>query len=285
MSRPKVALIAGAAHGGTTIPNMILGQHPAIFATGKLRDFPDGDVFSEHKVCALGDRSCWECSCGELAMYCPFWKEVRERYAPFRNRPDAEKLPELFRLILELSGREFVGDVTHNVGYARRLAGIRGIDLYLIHVVRDGRGVVNSRLRKDHNMGLLDRTGWRHTRRVIRLSRRWARQLHELAALQRQLGARAVRISHEALCADPRATLRTVGACLGLEFDAIGAALGSGQPFRPIPHLIRGNANLRLDNEVVLRSEPAVLTELNALDRAVFRVASRLPVFGGQEGV
>lgn len=282
MPRPKVALIAGAAHGGTTIPNMILGQHPAIFATGKLRDFPDGDVFSENKVCAPGDRSCWECSCGELAMHCPFWKEVRERYAPFRDRPDAEKLPELFGLILELSGREFVGDVTHNVDYARQLLAIGGIDLYLIHVVRDGRGVVNSRLRKDHNMGLLARSGWQHTRRVIRLSRRWARQFHDLSRLERQMGARAVRVTHESLCRDPRATLRPVGECLGLDFNAIGAALASGQPFAPIPHLIRGNANLRLGKDVVLRSEPTVLTELGTLDRAVFQVASRVPVFGNR---
>ena len=281
MSQPKVALIAGAAHGGTTIPNMILGQHPAIFATGKLRDFRDGDVFSADKVCALGDRSCWECSCGELAMHCPFWKEVRERYAPFRDRPAAEKLPELFRLILELSGRQFVGDVTHNVGYARQLLEIRDIDVYFIHVVRDGRGVVNSRLRKDHNMGLLARSGWRHTRRVIRLSRRWARHLRDLAQLEQQLGARAVRITHEALCADPQTTLRPVGECLGLDFTEIGAALASGQPFRPLPHLIRGNANLRLDTNVVLRHAPAALTEMNVLDRAVFRVASKLPILGG----
>lgn len=280
MSRPKVALIAGAAHGGTTIANLMLGQHPEIFATGKLRDFPDGDVFSKDKICAPGDRSCWECSCGELAMHCPFWMDVRERYARLADRPVEERLPELFRMILELSGRSFVGDVTHNVGYARQLMEINGIDLYLIHMVRDGRGVVNSRLRKDYNMGLLEKAGWRHTRRVIKLSRRWLRHHHALAALERQLGPKAVRISHEDLCSNPRATLQPVGECLGLDFDAIGAALGSGEPFRPVPHLIRGNANLRLGNEVVLKYEPTVLTRMSGLDQAIFQIASKLPVLG-----
>ncbi|MDH3901112.1 MAG: sulfotransferase [Gammaproteobacteria bacterium] len=280
ISRPKVALIAGAAHGGTTIANMILGQHPEIFATGKLRDFPNGDVFSEDKVCAPGDRSCWECSCGELAMYCPFWQEVRERYARLADQPIEERLPELFRMIIELSGRQFVGDVTHNVGYARQLMEIKGIDLYLIHVVRDGRGVVNSRLRKDYNMMLLKKAGWRHTRRVVKLSRRWLRQHHALAALEQQLGPKAVRISHEDLCINPRTTLQPVGACLGLDFDSIGAALGAGEPFRPVPHLIRGNANLRLGKEVVLKYEPTLLTRMSGLDQAIFRLASKLPVLG-----
>ncbi|UCC56914.1 MAG: sulfotransferase [Gammaproteobacteria bacterium] len=280
MSRPKVALTAGAAHGGTTIANMILGQHPEIFATGKLRDFPDGDVFSEDKVCAPGDRSCWECSCGELAMHCPFWLEVRERYARLADWPIDKRLPELFRMITELSGRPFVGDVTHNVGYARQLMEISGIDLYLIHVVRDGRGVVNSRLRKDYNMGLLQKTGWRHTRRVIKLSRRWLRQHHALAALEKQLGPKAVRISHEDLCINPRATLQPVGECLGLDFDSIGAALGAGEPFGPVPHLIRGNANLRLGKEVVLKYEPSNLARMSGLDQAIFGLASKLPVFG-----
>ena len=280
MSKPRVALIAAAAHGGSTIANLTLGQHPEIFATGKLRDFPDGDVFSKDKICAPGDRSSWDCSCGELAMHCPFWKEVRERYARFADRPVEERLPELFRIIIELSGRSFVGDVTHNVGYARQLLEIEGIDLYLIHVVRDGRGVVNSRLRKDYNMGLLEKTGWGHTRRVIKLSRRWLRQHHALAELEQQLGPKAVRISHEDLCTSPRATLEPVGACLGLDFDSIGTALGAGELFRPVPHLIRGNANLRLQSEVVLKYKPTVLTRMSWLDQAIFQVASKLPILG-----
>jgi hypothetical protein len=280
MTRPKVALVAGSAHGGTTIANLMLGQHPEIFATGKLRDFPHGDVFSPDKVCALGDRSCWECSCGELAMHCPFWKEVRERYARFADRPVDERLPELFSIIIEMSGRSFVGDVTHNVGYARQLMENRGIDLYLIHLVRDGRGVVNSRLRKDYNMGLLGKTGWRHTRRVIKLSRRWVWQHHALAGLERQLGPKAVRISHEDLCTIPRATLQRIGDCLGLDFDSIGAALGAGDPFKPVPHLIRGNANLRLGKEVALRYESTFLTEMSGMDQTIFRLASKVPVLG-----
>ena len=143
MSKPKVVLIAGAAHGGTTILSMMLGQHPDIFATGKLREFPHGVVFGSANIC----------SCGTPAADCPFWLEIRRQYQPVEERPDDEKLPRLYELISSLSGRPFIGDVTHNVGYAKLLQSIDGIDLYLVHVVRDGRAVVYSRIRKDLRIG------------------------------------------------------------------------------------------------------------------------------------
>ena len=269
VSKPKVALIAGAAHGGTTIPNMILGQHPAIFATGKLRDFPHGDIFTDRNIC----------SCGEPVPACPFWKEVRIRFAAYEDKPDQIKIPILFSLISELSGRPFTGDVTHNTGYAELLHGIRDIDLYLIHVVRDGRGVVYSGIRRDYRAGLLSRYDLRHMRKVIKLSRRWAEQITKLSRLERQLGAKAVRIQYEDLCKDPRTALKPVGVCLGLDFDAIGEALGNGQPFQQIPHLLRGNIKLRTSANIVLRQDKAYLTDMNRLDRGIFHLISRMPAF------
>jgi hypothetical protein len=268
MTKPKVALIAGAAHGGTTIPNLMLGQHPAVFATGKLRDFPHGDIFSEDNVC----------SCGEAAAACPFWSEVRKRFARYEHETDQVKIPALFRLISELSGRQFIGDVTHNTGYAELLLGIRDIDLYLIHVVREGRGVVYSGLRRDYRAGLLEHYGYSHLRKVAKLSRRWSEQIAQLSRLERQLGPKAVRLQYEELCSDPRAALRPLGACLGLDFDAIGEALGSGQPFQRMPHLLRGNIKLRTSDRIVLRQDRTYLTDMRRLDRGIFHLVSRLPV-------
>ena len=231
MQKPQVVLIAGSGHGGTTISNMILGQHPGIMATGKLRDFPEGGLFIDGNIC----------SCGEPALSCPFWSEVRTRFQPFQARPEQERIPRLFRIISELSGRPLVGDVTHNVGYAQTLVATPGIDLYLVHVVRDGRGVVWSRIRKDLRIGRLEETGsLDRLRRVVRVSRRWAWHRRRFARLARQLGSKAVTISYENLCRDPGATLRPVGRCLGLDLETIGERLGRGEPFEPLPHLIPG---------------------------------------------
>lgn len=264
MSRPRVVLIAGSGHGGTTILNMVLGQHPSIFATGKLRDFPEGGLFIDENVC----------SCGKQALSCPFWATVRERFAQTAGQTD--RTTALFRIVTEESGREFVGDVTHNVGYAKHLQQTAGIDLYLVHVVRDGRGVVNSRIRKDYRIGVLGDSAWRHFRRVIKVSRRWKWHLRQFGNIEKQLGERAVRISYEELCRDPAVALAPVGACLGLDFSDIGARLGGGEPFEPVPHLIRGNAVLRSRRDVVLRHDARYLREMSRFDRLVWRVASML---------
>jgi len=247
MQKAKVVLIAGSGHGGTTIANMILGQHPDIFATGKLRDFPHGGLFISENVC----------SCGAAADACPFWRDVRSRYQPFQDQAEQEKLPQLFNIVTELSGRSFTGDVSHNVGYAKQLLNTPGIDLYLVHIVRDGRGVVWSRVRKDMRIGRLNKGFWQRLKRVMTVSRRWKWHIREFAKLERQLGDKSVRVSYETLCQDPLSALRPVGQMLGLDFDNIGSQLGSGQPFIPLPHLIRGNAVLRTKKDVVLKYDAA----------------------------
>jgi hypothetical protein len=259
-------LVAGSGHGGTTILSMILGQHAAIFATGKLRDFPSGGLFGDVNVC----------SCGSQALACEFWAQVRDQFAPWQDSQDPARYTELFRIISTLSGRPFVGDVSHNVDYAQLLQQLPDIDLYLVHVVRDGRGVVNSRIRKDYKIGELEKRGWRHFRRVIMVSRRWAWHARQFASLEKKLGSRAVRIDYEAMCRDPLSALCPVGECLGLDFDRIGELLGSSQPFEPLPHLIRGNAVLRSKTDVVLRHDASYLTEMSLFDRGTFQVASRL---------
>lgn len=267
MSKPKVVLIAGSGHGGTTILNMVLGQHPDIFATGKLRDFPHGGLFTEHNVC----------SCGALAQTCPFWSEIREQYHPFQDLPDQEKIPRLFDIIRRVSGMSFVGDVSHNVGYAQQLANTDGINLYLVHVVRDGRGVVHSRIRKDYRIGRLKSSPLSHLKRVFTVSRRWSWHRREFARLEQRLGGKAVRVQYEELCRDPQAALRPVGDCLGLDFGAIGKSLGSGQPFKRVPHLIRGNEVLRSRSDIVLRHDTAYRTAMSRIDRTIFRLAVWLP--------
>lgn len=267
MRKLKVVLVAGSPRGGTTISTMVLGQHPEILSTGSLSDFPGGGgIFSETNIC----------SCGELAQACSFWEEVRSRYLPFQGWPDAEKIPQLFRILSDLSGREFVCDMTHNMQYAEQLLNVPGIDLYFVHVVRDGRGVVYSRIRKDYRVSRLTRFGWQHFRRVVAVSRHWSRHLRQFSKLEKRCGKKAVRVSFEELCKNPSAALRPVEQCLGLDFEAIGVRLGEGQPLAPVPHLMRGNPVLRSKANVALVYDDAFRREMSLLDRLVFAIASRL---------
>lgn len=267
MTKPKVVLIAGSAHGGTTILSMVLGQHPEIFVTGKLRNFPQGDLFSEDN----------RCSCGEPAQSCTFWSQVREQFQALQDEPEQQKIPRLFDLIGQLSARTFVCDVSHNVDYARLLTEIDGIDLYLVHVVRDGRGMVHSRIRKDYRIGRLKAAMPVHVNRVFSVARRWLKNRQAFARLESKLGAKSVCIQYEELCRDPRTALEPVGKCLGLDFSEIGQQLGAGQQLKRVPHLIRGNQVLRSSDDIVLRHDTAYKTAMSWTERIVFRLAVLLP--------
>jgi hypothetical protein len=63
-----------------------------------------------------------------------------------------------------------------------------------------------------------------------------------------------------------------------LNFTSIGERLADGQPFQPIPHLIRGNAVLRTKKDIVLRHDTAYRTAMAPLDRIVFQIASKMPL-------
>lgn len=245
---------------------MVLAQHPEIFATGKLRNFPHGEMFREGNVC----------SCGALAQNCLFWSEIREQFRPFQTTPDQQKIPRLFEIISRVSGLPFVCDVSHNVEYAQQLAETGGIDLYLVHVERDGRGVVHSRIRKDYRIGRLKSPFLNRVNRVFMVSRRWLWHRREFARLEKSMGAKAVYIQYETLCRDPRAALQPVGECLGLDFAEIGKSLGEGQPLKRVQHLIRGNKVLRSRGDVVLRHDTAYRTAMSWIDRTIFRLAMLL---------
>ena len=70
MTKAKALLIAGFPNTGTTITAMIIGQHPAAFATGELAQLPEKRHFADLNIC----------SCGGKVKDCAFWLDIRDRY-------------------------------------------------------------------------------------------------------------------------------------------------------------------------------------------------------------
>ena len=63
------------------------------------------------------------------------------------NKPDTvyfDGLAKLYTTIKNTTGAEVIVDSSKNVGYADTLRGVAGIDLYIIHLVRDSRATVFS---------------------------------------------------------------------------------------------------------------------------------------------
>lgn len=87
-SRPQVLVLTGYQRSGSTILDVLLGQHPEVFGAGEL-----GGIWT------LGWTDPWPCACGEPVARCPFWREVRRTV-------ERELGPEVFAEGAALRGRE-----------------------------------------------------------------------------------------------------------------------------------------------------------------------------------
>lgn len=288
-----VVYIAGAGRSGSTVLNVILGSHPCIEGVGELTNLVEQGWDQAHY-----------CSCGERVPSCSFWKEVRrewaarlggdedlERYSalqhrfePLRRRPWAalsggfrtaafddfsRRTAALFAAIRTVSGKPVVADSSKNPLRALALEQMPGIDLRVVHLVRDGRGVAQSLKRsygKDVRQGIQrdmpGRPVWRSALFWL-LVNRLADRLRRTVAPERSLLLR-----YEDLTADPGEALRRVGDVVGLDVLPLIEAL-AGEEALPTGHVVAGN-RLRMARAVRLRLDEEWRRSLSARDQRIF---------------
>ena len=163
----RVIYIIGMGRSGSTLLNIILGNHSEVESFGDLIDLTRyGWLNSEF------------CACGKGANDCPFWSRVQHdwitqasisiaeyvalqnTFEHVRNLPRlciekvkqspkyqlyAEHTLLLLNAIRAVSGKPFIADASKTPGRAFVLSLMPGIDLRVIHLVRDVRGVVFSK--------------------------------------------------------------------------------------------------------------------------------------------
>jgi Sulfotransferase family len=176
--------------------------------------------------------------------------EKRRPSAPFRSY--ARLTRTFFESIRAVSGKPILVDSTMVPVRALAFGMIPGIDLYVVHLVRDGRGVITSHrktFKKDLQAGIMwDHKGhpmWKTVVRwtVLNLASvvRWI--IHNLASewVCTQLGPkRTMRLRYEDFVADPKAALERIGSLIGLDLKDVAEAASSGKPMHA-GHNIGGN--------------------------------------------
>jgi len=262
-SRPTVLYIAGAARSGSTILDAILGSYPGIVATGELNMLLKND-FHGPRVC----------SCGRPIESCPVWGTVLQRWSAdlsprgpqdylraqgrferlrglprLMGRSIARSAPfvdytrwtaALMRAIAESGSAEIVADSAKNP--VRALAILRGgaVDMALVHLVRDPRGVAWSKRKLLRWQGL---PKWlEHPLAIVlRSGVDWtiANVFTEIVA-SRHKHVPYVRIRYEDLVRDPAAVLRRLGEVVGIDLAGLGERAARGEVFG-FGHIMAGN--------------------------------------------
>ena len=179
-NRVLVVHIFSTSYAGSTWLNLLLGAHPRAMSVGEIKSILKVGA----AVCTIHGQDC------------PVWPGV-VLDDPARN---------IYHQLHTLTGRDtFVVNNSRKYLWAQQSA---GFDQKFIHLVRDGRAIVASHLRK-----FADRTAWE-------ASRIWRREVRRnLRLMRRQASTDVCHVVYENLKQDTEGQLRRICGFLGLAFD------------------------------------------------------------------
>jgi hypothetical protein len=273
----RVLYVAGYGRSGTTVLDIALGQHPAVIGSGEIAELTR-HVWRQNEYCA----------CGQPVHDCGFWSPVlREwwqghptslmaRYENCQKRIESfaglaklssglggkdlafygRHTSRLFEAMLSQAAKTTIVDSSKLPRRAMALALIPEIDLRVIHVVRDGRGVAWSLAKayeRDVRSGLQQEI---KPKSVSRTALRWSMVNLETEYLSRRLGSeRFMRLRYEDFVSNPAEAMRKIGDFAELDFGDIGERLQQGETVRP-SHQIAGN-RLRMNASISLAKDEA----------------------------
>ena len=144
---------------------------------------------------------------------------------------------EIYRVLADVTGRTVVVDSTKQVGRAHNLLQMEDMDVMVIHLVRDGRGVTWSRLRDKKR----DPSVWRHG--PYQSIFNWVVKNMLGMLIGRLHPDRYLRVKYEDLIRDPASQMTRIGDFCGLDYsDATEKLLAGGVE---AGHEIGGNSRAR----------------------------------------
>lgn len=212
--RPRVVFITGAGRSGSTLLELILDSHPRIRGLGEVNQV--GPIIDK---AAAGT----EALCSFCGPNCSLWSNqfdqaVLRRYFSRRGiqaaqrRSLARRQRSIYAYFHAWTDEPVLTDSSKNLLWierALRPAYVwRNMDPMLIFLTRDGRAVVNARLRKHADLS------------ARAAATEWADRIRLTDGLfSRFPGERALRISYESLAREPEATIASVCEFLGVDFE------------------------------------------------------------------
>lgn len=298
----NVLYIGGMGRSGSTLLNRMLGQLPGFTPVGEVGYVFDRGLLKNHR-----------CGCGEAFATCPFWTAVgrtafggwerldrdelrrlletveRTRYVPFmmvprlfpafRERLDryVGLLHAVYAAAQQVSGARVLVDSTKEAATLHILRHVPGLELSVVQLIRDPRGVVYSWSKKVRRPEVEDEDSVAAFMPVWStglVTRRWV-TANALVSLAARLGVPSIRVRYEDLIAQPARELLRMVQLVSAELPADALAfLDGGALLLPPTHTLAGNPMRFSSGRMVLRADEAWRSELPAGKRRFVSVAT-----------
>lgn len=300
-SKVKVAYITGAGRSGTTLLDILLGQIDGFFSAGEMRWLWWGGLISG-----------WQCGCSSPVRSCEIWRRIItttfgrdledvDVHRVLRLQQSAMRLhqlprllaqspnqqtrwPELheysdimdalYRAIAAVNGAQLIVDSSKNAPDAALLRLLPNVDAYLIHLVRDSRGVANSFKRKVKMEPLAARTFDQPRRGAATSALIWDRKNVASEAVRLRFPPdRVRRVRYEDIVHRPRPALEEIAEFLGqptsgLKFHGERTVELAGN------HTAWGNPSRFRTGRIELRSDDEWLRKLPDGERRISTMLS-----------
>jgi hypothetical protein len=301
----RVVFLGGLGRSGSTLVERLLGELPGVCSVGEI-------VHLWQRGVAENER----CGCGTAFHDCPFWQQVgdvafggwsavdmdrvrllrsvvdRTRFVPLlaaprlpRNRRErvgeyVDLYVRLYAAIRQVSGASVIVDSSKHASLAFCLRWCAGLDLRVLHVVRDSRGVAYS-WTKDVQRPDAQRPDSMMARySPLQASLQWNTQ-NLLFPLLGRLGTPTRVLRYEDLISEPRATLQIAAAFAGVPAGDGDFAFVSDKYVDLTPsHTVSGNPVRFRTGRLMLRRDDSWRTELPAAQRRTVSAVT-LPVLLG----
>jgi hypothetical protein len=283
-----VLFLGGLGRSGTTLVERLLGELPGVRALGEVVHLWQRDLRDDER-----------CGCGERFSACAFWQKVgdhafggwrnvdvdrvhalrdaveRTRHTPrlatAAEAPDevheyASFYARVYTAAAEVSGSAVVVDSSKHSALAHVLRWAPDIDLRVVHVVRDARGVAYSwtkTVARPETDGTSEMTRYSPGRSALL----WNAHNAAFGLLARR-GVAVQRIRYEDFLADPRGGLFDLATFAGLSPTAADLAfIGDGHADLRAGHSAAGNPMRFTVGRLPLRPDDAWVRQLPAKQR------------------
>lgn len=247
----KIVFVAGISFSGSTLTGLLLGSLPDAIFGGELKDY-------QRRMQSEIRGSGHFCSCGGSRESCPFWSEVQARYGleeelspspgfSWQNLLLGLKIVtglglggrretphgRLVRCIYEVAREQYpnvrwVIDTSKSISNLDAIARMPGVEVSVIHLVRDGKSVAGS-YDKRGGRALYGMATWSIGNLFIR---RYIRRLR----------LRSITVDYRSLCIGNPATYRAINQFLATDLSLPLAAERIAQTKF---HIVSGNGKVR----------------------------------------